>query len=663
MLRRHRLAFILLAAVLTTVALMLLVRVPDMLGGTPKGVMVSEQAGVYDLTGVTEWTNTVVHLPHGPRYYPGVLLTPEMADSATPVSTDEFAALRADFLSQRFVLKLPDSNEAYTLTFKLSGRHAMRVFVNGTLAGETGRVGTAKQDTAVWENNITISASPINGNMDIFLNSAQFYHSRGGANLANLTVQRAAGTVTPRLSEPLKGLVMTGALLCAAALLMSIYLFLSHTKATLYFALACLAMTLRECVQSQAWTYFPVGGNTAFMLEYLSMALLTIFLSLYLGQYAAGPILRGIQIAAVTGSLAYGGMTLLGDSLLYTSVLKFYQLWLVVCIISGISGLFWSMRRPSKEQAAVLYGIAVFYLAAVSDIAMYRDLFGANYSNAPISEAAMLIFTVAQTVSLFFMNSRVLAESKETEQRLAADKAALEKLYRMKTEFLGNVSHELKTPLTVMSGYAQTTKQLSKQLSPPLSEEVSRRMTLVSSEAERLSLMIGQVLDVTRMEEGRMVMEPVRCHLDEIVHSAVNTHYPMLNKNQNRLCIRIDRGLPDLYADPARIGQVIVNLISNAVRFTSRGEISISVKLGDGEIETCVSDTGAGISPERLSHIFERYCKKEMSGGGQDTGTGLGLYICRHIVEAHGGIIWIESFEGHGTSVFFTLPAANIEPC
>jgi signal transduction histidine kinase len=181
-------------------------------------------------------------------------------------------------------------------------------------------------------------------------------------------------------------------------------------------------------------------------------------------------------------------------------------------------------------------------------------------------------------------------------------------------------------------------------------------MTLISSEAERLSLMVGQVLDVTRMEEGRMVMEPVRCYTDEIIHAAIETHYPILNKNRNRLDIRIESGLPALHADPARISQVIVNLISNAVRFTADGVITISVKKKNERILICVSDTGIGIAAERLPNIFERYSKKQNSSGGQDTGTGLGLYICKHIVEQHDGEIWIESEEGCGTSVFFTLP-------
>jgi len=210
--------------------------------------------------------------------------------------------------------------------------------------------------------------------------------------------------------------------------------------------------------------------------------------------------------------------------------------------------------------------------------------------------------------------------------------------------------------LTVMSGYAQTTKQLVGQSDMLDTSEVSRRMTLISSEAERLSLMVGQILDVTRMEEGRMVMEPVRCYVDEIIHAAIETHYPILNKNQNRLDICIESGLPTVHADPVRISQVVINLISNAVRFTTDGVLTISARKENDKILISVADTGIGIAEERLSHIFERYSIKQKSSGGQDTGTGLGLYICKHIVEQHGGKIWVESEKGHGTAVFFTMP-------
>jgi len=636
-----------------------------MISSEPESITVEEANGVYPLTGITDW-KAAVTLPPGPTYYPDILLTPENVASTTPVSTAQYDTLHADYLSQRFVVALPDNSDVYTLTFSLSGRHAMLVYVNGELVGQSGQPGTTKQDTEVWENNLTCYASPVDEKMDVILQSAQFYQYRNGAQLATLSIQNTASAPSGGLTNETKGFLEMGAFVCAAALLLCIYLLLSHTKATLYFALACLAMALRECIQSQAWVDFSfLSGNISFILEYLSVVLLTIFLSLYLGQYAVGRFLHAVQYTAIIGSLIYGLCVLFGDSVFYTSILIDYQNLLVLCIVPGISGLFWTMRNPNKEQSAAIYGIAVFFLAAISDILLYNNVFGYQHPKKPISEAAMLVFVLAQTVSLFLMNNRVLAESKASEQKLEAKKGALEHLNRLKTEFLGNISHELKTPLTVMSGYAQTTKQLAEHPGELDGGEVSRRMKLICSEAERLSLMVGQILDVTRMEEGRMAMEKRSCHMDEIIYGAVETHYPMLNKNQNHLNIQIERGLPDIWADPARISQVIVNLISNAVRFTSEGVIIISAEQDGNQIRICVSDTGTGIAPERLAHLFERYGGKQKSGCGQDTGTGLGLYICKHIVEQHGGTIWIESEEGKGTSVFFTLPtaAANTGPC
>ncbi|SCL91833.1 sensor histidine kinase [Sporanaerobacter sp. PP17-6a] len=644
---------VILAAFLTVLALMVLVRLPE----NPESVTVTEQNSVYDLTGITNSDVTLIRLAPGNTYYPNIYLTPESMNTSIPENVDRYDKIRADYLSQRFVLLLPNNSDTYTLTFKLSGRHAMRVYVNGRLAAQTGHPGTTKQDTEIWENNITFSAAAVNGKMDIILHSAQFYHAKRGASLAILSLSKAGVDTEPFASDRIKGLLVMGALLSAAVSLMGIYLMLAHTKATLYFAMACIAMSLRECVQSQAWTYFPISGNISFMLEYLSVVLLTIFLSLYLGQYALEKFLKSVQYTALVGSGIYGICVLFGDSIFYTSVLKYYQLLLLLCIIPGVAGLFWKLRRPAKEQAVALYGIAVFFLSAVADIVMYLDVFGNTEVNRPVSEATMLIFALAQAFSLYLMNNRVLAEAREVEQKLVAEKAALESLDRMKTEFLGNISHELKTPLAVISGYAQNAER---QLlaSPPETADAAGKMKVISSEAKRLGLMVGQILDITRIEEGRMNIETKVCGADELINVAISTYYPMLNKNNNRLEVQIEEGLPDVLADPVRVSQVLANLISNAVRFTADGKITVSAKEEGNFVAIRVADTGTGIIRELLPFIFDRYVTKQKSGSGQDTGTGLGLYICRHIVEAHGGTISVESEEGKGTTFRFTIPVA-----
>ncbi|APM38692.1 histidine kinase [Clostridium kluyveri] len=651
---------ILIAAVLTTAFLMFLVRLPGMMSNKLESITVEEQNGVYDLKGIKNFSRRVVILLPGSVYYPNLLLTPENYSTAVPESTDStdrYDKLRADYLSQRFVINLPSSEDVYMLTFRLSGRHAMRAYVNGQLVGQSGQTGVTKQDTEVWENNLTCYAAPKEGKMEIILQSAQFYHYKRGASLATLRLSMASQGFHAGLYDKIKGLLVMGALLCAAVLLLCIYLLKWHTRVPLYFSLACFSMALRECIQSQVWTYFSfLSGKLSFMLEYLSVVLLTIFLTLYLAQSLTGCFWRVVKYITLSSSGVYGMCLLFGDSIFYTSVLIYYQVLLVVCIACAVVGIFWKMRCPIDEQAAALYGIAVFYFAAVSDILMYNNVFGDLHPKVSVSEAAMMVFVLAQIISLFLTNNRLIAEAKEAEQRIIAEKEALASINRMKTEFFGNISHELKTPLVVVSGYAQTTMQLVERSGEIDRKEVTCKMKLISSEVERLSLMVRQILDVTCIEEGRMRMDKVLCYVDEIIYAAIETYYPILNKNANRLEIRIDGVLPMINADPVRVSRVIVNLISNAIRFTVNGTIIVAAQEKHSYIVVSVADTGVGIGPEKLPFIFERYNNKQRSGGGQDIGTGLGLYICKYIIEGHSGKIWVQSEKGKGTTVSFTLP-------
>lgn len=646
---KHKLVTVLLAALFTVLLLMVLVRIPEQ----TKYPAVAEENGVYDLTKIAELNTSAVHLTSPDAYYPGTYLMPESVETAVPVSTEQFDALRTETLSQRFILLLPDDG-IYTMTFRLFGCHALRVYVNGERIGESGRLGATKRDTEVWTNNLTVSAVPKDGKMDIILQSAEFHHVKWGATLAELMIGRQGAVTDPFSPYRTEGLLVMGGLLSAAASLLGIYLMLSRTKATLYFALACVAMALREAIHSQAWTYFPLSGNVAFMLEYLSLALLTVFLTLYLGQYADNRPLKILRFAALTGSGLYGACVLLGDSVFYTSVLTAYEVLLLLCIIPSVAGLFYKMRNPNKEQAAALYGIGVFFLSAVADIFMYLGIFDVMGNDLPISDATMLIFALVQAFSLYQMNNRVLSEAREEKQKLAAENAALESLDRMKTEFLGNVTHELKTPLAVVSGYAQDSRRrlLEKDDASAL---LPAQMQLICAETERMSLMIGHVLDATRIDEGRMTMTLQKVSVVEIIQKTAESYFPMLQQNGNRLQLSLPEALPFVSADAERAGQVLLNLLSNAMRHTQKGLITIAATEKEGFVEISVSDTGEGIDSELLPRLFTRYATGRKKARA-DTGTGLGLFICKHMTEAHGGTISAENRSGGGACFRFTLP-------
>lgn len=247
-------------------------------------------------------------------------------------------------------------------------------------------------------------------------------------------------------------------------------------------------------------------------------------------------------------------------------------------------------------------------------------------------------------------------ELERARQRLSEENALLDRVNYLKSEFLGNVSHELKTPLTVIAGYAQTVQMNLFEKND--TETAAKQLMLIASEAERIALMVNQLLDATRIEENSMVISPVKTSITELIQKTLSTYFPILNKNNNKLHMRLPYDIPYVLADPARIVQVIVNLLSNAIQYTKDGEIIISAAVLENFVEVSISDTGVGIAPERMPLLFERY-KSYDSGNTEKnshTGTGLGLFICNHLIEAHGGKLQIESELGEGTTVRFVLP-------
>lgn len=684
---RVRIRYILAAAIITTVILMLLVRIGTMAAGSGvRNTEVIQKNGSYNLTGITDWDRLLVSLPPGTQYYPGVLLTPDTIDSVLPEAAEQLLEYKADYLTQRFLVEVPDDGQVYTLTFKVHGRHAMKVYINGKIAGQSGNPGTTKKTTEIGENNLVFYGTARDGKMDIILQCSQFYHYKyQGAKLATLYFNKAVKGFDAGFSSESRGFFIMGGLLGAAALLLILFFMNRAVSMTLYFSLACISMAVRECIQSQVWTKLPfLGGGLSFVLEYLSVVLITVFLTLYLGQLLTGHFWQIIRSIVLAASALYG-LCLLGDSIFYTSVLKYYQVILIFCIIIGVTGLFRVMSQPRLEQAVSLYGIAVFYLAAVSDILMYMS--PSQLVKDSVSEAAMLVFVLAQTVSLFLMNNRILAQAREEERRLEGEKETLEKVNRLKTELMGNVSHELKTPLTVISSYAQYTRGTLEDRED--NREARKNMKLIESEADRLAMMVSQILDVTRIEENRLDIICRPCSLTGIIQYTLDTYYPVFSKNGNRLEFHPYRGTLTVSCDADRITQVLVNLISNAARHTREGKITVETGEKGAFAEIKITDTGSGMEKERVERLFERYYtglsgegnstaprgdgteepesaagspgdgmdnKDKKPEGRRETGTGLGLYVCRHIIREHGGNITVESEPGMGTTVLFTLP-------
>ncbi|SDK86390.1 PAS domain S-box-containing protein [Maridesulfovibrio ferrireducens] len=236
----------------------------------------------------------------------------------------------------------------------------------------------------------------------------------------------------------------------------------------------------------------------------------------------------------------------------------------------------------------------------------------------------------------------------------------------LKTDFISTVSHELRTPMTSILGFAKIIrKKLDKTVFPHCHttdkktqramDQVHDNIGIIVSEGERLTDLINDVLDIAKMESGKIDWKNNPVDMEEVINVSGQSTNPLWMSKNLDLQVDIEENLPTIYGDRDRIMQVMMNLISNAVKFTKSGTITCTARAHENEILISVSDTGSGISPEDQKKIFERFKQVGDTLTGKPKGTGLGLPICKQIVEHHNGRIWVDSKLSAGSSFHFTL--------
>ena len=224
-------------------------------------------------------------------------------------------------------------------------------------------------------------------------------------------------------------------------------------------------------------------------------------------------------------------------------------------------------------------------------------------------------------------------------------------LETVRRDFISNVSHELRTPLASLKALTETLQNGA--IADP--EAGPRFLGRITTEVDALTQMAQELLDLSRIESGQVELNLSPLSPKKLLLSAEDRMRMQAERAGLKLSVQCEEGLPNIRADQARLEQVLVNMIHNAVKFTkSGGEITLEAAPSPGAVRFAVRDTGTGIPLESLTRIFERFYRVDRSRTG--SGTGLGLSISKHIVEAHGGKIWAESVEGHGSTFYFTIP-------
>jgi len=231
--------------------------------------------------------------------------------------------------------------------------------------------------------------------------------------------------------------------------------------------------------------------------------------------------------------------------------------------------------------------------------------------------------------------------------------ARLREVDKLKTQFLANMSHELRTPLNSIIGFSRV---ILKGIDGPLTELQKADLTSIYNSGQHLLGLINNILDLSKIEAGKMEINQEETEVEPIIKQVMSTAIALVKDKPVKLVSEVPDGLPTVWADATRIRQVILNLVSNACKFTDEGDVTIRASAGKDKVTISVVDSGIGIPADKLNSVFEEFTQVDASTTRKVGGTGLGLPISRHFVEMHKGQIWVESEFGQGSIFSFAIP-------
>jgi len=329
---------------------------------------------------------------------------------------------------------------------------------------------------------------------------------------------------------------------------------------------------------------------------------------------------------------------------LILSTLEWLLVAIVLALVLGFIAAAW-ITRPVVELTRAAGRIAQgdFVTPVV-----VRERFAAK----EMRELAHTFNQMARQLSGAYLTLEDKVSQRTSELQSANQELA--RANKLKSEFLANVSHELRTPLSAIIGFSQI---LLDGIDGPVNEEQLQDITQVNKSGQSLLSLINQILDLSKIEAGKMELSLERVELPMLISAVLDSISPLAQEKGLRIDTRFPPGLPAVEGDAARLKQILINLLSNAVKFTDRGHIEVIAQPSGRMVRIAVKDTGIGISREAQKLIFDEFVQGDGSSTRRHGGTGLGLSIVRKLVEMHGGAITVISEPGMGSTFTFTVPA------
>jgi len=327
--------------------------------------------------------------------------------------------------------------------------------------------------------------------------------------------------------------------------------------------------------------------------------------------------------------------------------------------LSDGSGLqiLWALKKINPDAAFILttgYASVETAVEAVNEGAF-------AYHVKPVDLDALLgsVRNAVKQRRLLMENRGLLQKLQQTNEELVANNRELERASQAKTQILATVTHELKTPLTSIVGYVDLLL-LKPEKVGPLNEKQERHLQSVRSSSRRLQGLIDDLLDISRIETGTLELAISDLTVLREIDDVVRSMRAQIDEKKLRLLLNIPPNLPHVRSDQLRFSQIMSNLLSNACKYSPEGAtIAVTARPDNGFIHIDVADTGFGISQADQSQLFTKFFRSDNAATRAMPGTGLGLFITKHLVEAQGGNIWVRSHLGKGSTFSFALPRGD----
>ena len=610
---------------------------------------VYSENGIWDLRDI-DFDTTVIKLEGNVEHIPNAILTPkEFQENEDKIEIGQPKDVN-EGRTVRITLLMPENKSYHVYTI---GDYARKVYLNGEERGSTG-VPSADADTFEPAYGAIFGDVLASGNeIEIVMQGGNFVHvaTNGYTNVYignTKLVQWFMGYENSMEFSIIAILFFITILHLIFALMFGNY------PLHLAFCATCIIWAIRLGLVGSKILYeiMPtMPWEVAFKAEYITIPIGSILIieCIYMQQKEA---FNKMVLRIFEGVLALFAVVFLFVNTYTMSglLIPLQATYILTLLYLAISGGVWRFKKyRAKEKVGItqkISYISVFIIAyaGISDALYFNEifLFGVD---VPLAEISILIFGIFETVAIFHLTVQKMKQAQFAEKEALATAKNLENLNKMKTEFLQNMSHEMKTPLTVIgTGTDYAKRQIKK---PNIDTDATNEtLTTIKTQTERLSRMVSGMVDMVALTTGE---HRKKINFSELLNSSVSSFGLIAEEQNNHLNLIIEENLPFVFVDYDSFMRVMTNLLSNAMDSTENGSITIKATSDKQFINVSVTDTGGGIPSELLNKVTQR-------GVSGKNSTGLGLAICQTIIHAHGGILNLQSMEQKGTTVAFTVP-------